>query len=125
MDKLVAGNYAPEEAKELLKDLGEKCGWGVSPDGFVLDYELAEMINGLKREAMELREAMLEEEDETKEEEMFEKASHCHLFPKRHSPLQQVFTHPLSLHCSERFRRGDCVACRGSSSCHGLLQHWM
>ena len=74
LDKLVAGNYAPEEAKELLKDLGEKCGWGVSPDGFVLDYELAEMINGLKREAMELREAMIEEEDETKEEEMFEKA---------------------------------------------------
>ena len=74
LDQLVAGNYAPQEAKALLEDLGGKCGWGVSPDGFVLDCELANAINGLLSEAMKLREAMLEEEDETKEEEMFNKA---------------------------------------------------
>ena len=54
MDELLSKGNTPEEAMELLKELGARCGWSVSPDGFVVDSELALALHDLLSKIREL-----------------------------------------------------------------------
>ncbi|GMH56183.1 hypothetical protein TrST_g3050 [Triparma strigata] len=77
LDKIVAGDYCPPEALKLLKELGESCRWGVSPDGFVLDCELETTIFNLLSEATKLEDIALQLEEHGDQEgadEMDDKA---------------------------------------------------
>ncbi|GMI15990.1 hypothetical protein TrVE_jg1395 [Triparma verrucosa] len=76
IDQLVKGSHTPEDAKTLLKDLGERCGWGTSPDGFALDFELARAIHSLRVAMMQCEDKLDEDDiDDDEADELEEKSA--------------------------------------------------
>lgn len=77
MDELISKGNTPEEAMELLKELGVRCGWSVSPDGFVVDSELALALHNLLSKARTLEDEATEEGDDEEADRKFEQSDEC------------------------------------------------